>query len=280
MSFNLLSRKRDLQSYTNWGNLGYWEEGQCSYERAAESLARRIADMVNLQPSDRLLSVGTGFGEEVRFWHQEYGVRNVRGVEPDGIAFLEAKKLVTDLTEVSLLHGSHLDLEYCWSFDKVIVLDAAYHFKRKSDFFKRISDYMSEGRQICLSDVVLPDKLRLPIGGTSQSPLNISSHKYKLLKVCSKIMAIPTENWMNISDYDRSLRDVGLYIKHFDILTEEVLGGFVSFVKNGVGCRKRLFDRHGKIKSIATAQMIHFLRKSIGIQYVMMDIRALPKELR
>ena len=90
-----------------WGNLGLWCRADLSYPEACEALARYVAALGKLDPSDRLLVIGFGQGAELDFWKKEYGVYDIVGLEPEKSSFNIAKEFLGQTPGIELINEDH-----------------------------------------------------------------------------------------------------------------------------------------------------------------------------
>ena len=71
----------NLSMNTSWINLGYWLEGDSiSYIDACRALAKKLGDSAALGHQDRVLDVGFGFGDQIKFWADTYQPISIVGV--------------------------------------------------------------------------------------------------------------------------------------------------------------------------------------------------------
>ena len=70
----------NLSINTSWINLGHWSKGNISYIDACRALAKKLGECAALGENDRVLDVGFGFGDQIKFWADTYQPRSIIGV--------------------------------------------------------------------------------------------------------------------------------------------------------------------------------------------------------
>jgi ribosomal protein L11 methylase PrmA len=77
-----------------WGSLGLWHDQADDYAEACEALARAVGAAAGIEPGERVLSIGSGAGDELLLWAQAFGAAEVWGVERDPLLVAAAQRLV------------------------------------------------------------------------------------------------------------------------------------------------------------------------------------------
>src|SRR5947208_1530322 len=121
-----------------WHNLGYWKKARTTAEACAD-LARYLATAAEFQPADEVLDVGCGCGEQDILWSRELGISRIVGMDitPRRVDLARARVAGAGLSDrIEIRHGSATELPFAdESFDKVVALECALHFRTRERFF-------------------------------------------------------------------------------------------------------------------------------------------------
>jgi SAM-dependent methyltransferase len=169
----------ELQLASTWCNLGLWpaadkltaSRGVCRFREACEALALALGRAASLQSGDAVLDIGVGFADQTTLWPSRFGARRVVGVEPSAEHVAAAKaaqqKAITATTSsaavaaavaaVELHVGSAHALPDCCdagTFDAVLCLDCAYHFRTREAFLRTAHQMLRPGGRFAAADLV------------------------------------------------------------------------------------------------------------------------------
>jgi SAM-dependent methyltransferase len=118
-----------------WGNLGLWPAPD--YASAAEALARRVGMAAGLARGQRVLSLASGAGDELRLWREAFGAAQATGTERDSGPVPAGP------------------------FDAVLCVDAAYHFSPRADFLAQAFERLRPGGRLAFTDLTLSGRAGL-----------------------------------------------------------------------------------------------------------------------
>lgn len=126
-----------------WGNLGLWPAPD--YAAAARALALRVGAAARLGPGQRVLSLASGAGEELRLWHEAFGVASAVGTErgsgpvPTG------------------------------PFEAVVCVDAAYHFVPRAAWLAEALVRLRPGGRLAFTDLTLAGRAGWLVRGAARA---------------------------------------------------------------------------------------------------------------
>lgn len=159
---------------STWCNLGLWPEASsrtalCTFREACEALAVAVGEAAHLGPGDVVLDVGVGYADQTAVWASRFGVGRVIGVElsADHVVAARAAQAEGRLAGAGVveLHlGSANALPVCCeapkadgTFDAVLCLDCAYHFRTRAAFLSSAGRLLKVGGTFAAADLVVSD---------------------------------------------------------------------------------------------------------------------------
>lgn len=207
---------------SSWMNLGDWEQAR-SYPEACEALARRLGRAAGLGPGQRVLDVACGAGDQLLHWRQEFGVAHVHGRELREDCVQHARRRVEargEQAHITLQVGSATELGAlpAEQFERVVCLDAAYHFDTREAFFREARRVLVPGGRLALTDVAL-----------HQQPGSAAGRL--LVEALASACAIPRANLCTVEEYQRCLEVAGYGEVRVECVEEQVLAGFAAFAR-------------------------------------------------
>lgn len=245
---------------TVWSNLGYWRD-QSQYPKAAEALARLLADAVDLGAQDAVLDLGFGMGEQLRLWRQAYDVQTLHGVNPSASQNAVARQCVAD-ADYQLSEGlaeTVLPLPGAPAFSKVLMLDCAYHFMSRATVLGRLRGHLTPDARVGLTDLYLP---RAP-----------SAAEAMALRGMCALSRIPYGNLLSREAYCQQLVQAGLRVQRFTDITAEVFAPFAAWWRR-YGARHG-FPLRDRLKFATTARFIAAAARRATLGYALVVARPL-----
>ncbi|CAO1626717.1 unnamed protein product [Sympodiomycopsis kandeliae] len=162
------------QGKPQWMNMGWWTlqdghriDDKRTFHQACESLARRLYEAAGCEGSVKILDIGHGPGDSLLLLGQEFRPSHLTGVTLSPSEADKARQRVNALvqggylqgTQVQVLQGEAVDFLHRQrsdqSYDRIICLDCAYHFKNRLKFFEAAFEQLEPDRgRLALFDLV------------------------------------------------------------------------------------------------------------------------------
>jgi microcystin synthetase protein McyJ len=203
-----------------WLNLGYWKDAQ-TYPDACRAMAILLGETAELQSTDTVLDVGCGFGEQDALLAERFRVARIMGIDitPVHVTVGQARLRAKQLDErITLTVGSAVQTGYPDdSFDKVIALECAFHFKTREQFFAEAFRVLKPGGRLALTDM-------LPSPGQNFSGL--------ARRIVRKRACIPEENMYDRIAYSKKLEAKGFTDIKIVSIPGYVYPGMARYVDN------------------------------------------------
>ncbi|MGI9274160.1 MAG: methyltransferase domain-containing protein [Endozoicomonas sp.] len=203
-----------LITSSGWRLLGYWKE-TASYPQACAEMAGLLADKACLSSQDRVLDVGFASYDQLLVWLDYYQVQSLTAVTGSEQLLAGAQDNCSHFSQLTLERGSEHVITRLNDepFDKLLVLDCAYHFDDKSAFFRDARRVLKPGGSLALTDMVLARPYR-------------DRREQRLVRALARSCGIRVEGLLVQQIYESTLQKAGF--KDVDVvdISEDVLSGF------------------------------------------------------
>ncbi|MEW6218663.1 MAG: methyltransferase domain-containing protein [Thermodesulfobacteriota bacterium] len=133
-------------------NFGYWDEGVETPAQASQRLLARLADLVPAR-SGRILDVACGAGASSRFLLGLAPPRQVLGINIAARQLAACRQLAPGALFLAM-DAARLGFAG-ESFDAILCVEAAFHFRTREGFLKEAHRVLREGGVLVLSDALI-----------------------------------------------------------------------------------------------------------------------------
>jgi SAM-dependent methyltransferase len=139
-------------------NYGYWHMDTPDPKAASLNLLDKLVAMLPRPPA-KVLDVAFGQGGSLKKLCEIYGSANVSGINIAENQILHAKK--SGLTcDLKLMDAGRLEFSNA-SFDGILCMEAAFHFKSRLSFLKRAHNALKPGGKLIMSDLLFRSSVGL-----------------------------------------------------------------------------------------------------------------------
>ncbi len=185
---------------THYVNIGYWDSDDITVDEASGAIAMKLAEAAGLGPGQVVLDVGCGYGDQDFLWLKEFAPRSIDALDVTTAQIYAAKQRAMTAEVTNRLRfkvGTATALPFAdAAFDRVISLDAAFHFTTREDFFREAMRVLRPGGVLATMDTIPLDN--------AASPKSLRSKRFTLYR-----HAVPEANWYDRDAYATKLAGTG-----------------------------------------------------------------------
>src|SRR5262245_33750400 len=141
-------------------NIGYWEKGNTSFNKAQQKLVSVFGSFSRLGKGIEVLDVGFGTGEQDLFYLNKFKCKKIIGINISAVQVeMALKKIKRDPKFSNAIHfewGDAMKLAErpFQSCDRVLALESAQMFDDKRAFFKGAHHVLRGGGYLCIAEPI------------------------------------------------------------------------------------------------------------------------------
>ena len=142
-----------------YANYGYWTREDMSIDEACDAMTELVGTRLGLEEGDRLLECGCGYGASAVYVARRFRPGNIVGLDVTDVRIDNARKLIAEeglaeTIDVELGDATHLRFED-GSFDKVMAIECALHFRTRTTFLEEAFRVLRPGGILAMTDIIL-----------------------------------------------------------------------------------------------------------------------------
>jgi ubiquinone/menaquinone biosynthesis C-methylase UbiE len=132
--YDSLSSIMQLATGTTMLNFGYWEGDVHDPVQAQSKLCSLVGNLADINTSNTIIDVGSGYGTPALQWSEEFKPRNIicLNINPQQLVkgFKRRNQLTHQQTHISYINSTSLSLPFAdRTVERIIALESAQHFK-------------------------------------------------------------------------------------------------------------------------------------------------------
>ncbi|MBK8522086.1 MAG: methyltransferase domain-containing protein [Ferruginibacter sp.] len=208
---------KDSKTHIPSVNMGYWKDiSQIDPEKihiANQAMFKLVSEAAMFSEKDeKVVDIGCGFATNIKYCLDKYNIKNMAGLNISpfqtnwGNHFLKQEGLSS---KAEIILGSATDMPFDdASIDRIISIEAAFHFDTRETFLKEVVRVLKHGGVLSLADLIIC------------KPKNPFQKLF--VKSIMKALYVPAQNVYDYEDYVKHLQKCGLEILHIEQLNKEV----------------------------------------------------------
>jgi len=160
-------------------NFGYWNNKITDPLSAQENLCSFFGKLAELECARKVVDIGSGFSAPAIFWQKQYSQLNLSCVNINfqQLRFAEYQK------NIDFVNSTATMLPFSdKSFDRVLALESAQHFKRLGKFIDEARRVLSDSGILALAIPITMDKPSFAKLGLLQVTWSSEHHSYQYVK--------------------------------------------------------------------------------------------------
>ncbi len=198
-------------------NLGYWR-GTTDYRVAAEAMVDLMGTAAGIEEGDVVIDAGCGFGDQDLRLAQTKRPSRLYAINVTDSQLAHARIHNADPC-IEYVNGSATDLPFeAGSVDRVVSLEAAFHFDTREDFLREAFRVLRPGGRISIIDLVPLEKNGRVVTGGLRGTLERWASQ------------IPTANVYGVTRYKEILGNIGFEDRDIQSILDDVVPGYLAFM--------------------------------------------------
>jgi cyclopropane fatty-acyl-phospholipid synthase-like methyltransferase len=201
-------------------NMGFWRgtagQAPASLPAATDALFSLVDGSADMGPKDSVLDAGCGFGTNAVHAVRHHGAREVTGLNLSRVQLASARRRAMDAglgDRLRFVEGSATAMPFHdGAFDKVVSIEAAFHFDSRREFFAEARRVLRPGGILSMADIV------------AAPPRNFLMSA--LLWYARRGLQMPASNIEGIDAYRQALESAGFEVLEVENITPDVVGPF------------------------------------------------------
>ena len=199
-------------------NLGYWRDST-DYRSAAEAMVDLLADAADIVEGDVVVDAGCGFGDQDLRIAQTRNPARIHAINVTELQLAYAREHNAD-PRIEYLNCSANDLPFAdGSVDKVMSLEAAFHFDTRENFLREAFRVLRPGGRVALIDLVQVERNGKVNTGGLRGSVERWGHQ------------VPTANVYGATRYQEIIRSIGFTGCDLRSINADVVPGFCEYVR-------------------------------------------------
>lgn len=146
----------EYYGYSNFSNFGYWRGNINDQKSACEALIEKLLQFLPGNEPGRILDVACGKGGTTKYLLNYFEATGVSAIDISIKQLKTARSIAPECAFVQM-EATHLAFKN-ESFDKLMCVEAAFHFITREQFLKEAYRVLRPGGYLLLSDILMTKK--------------------------------------------------------------------------------------------------------------------------
>jgi erythromycin 3''-O-methyltransferase len=199
-------------------NLGYWP-GAAGYCQAAEALVDLLGNAAGIRPGDIVVDAGCGFGDQDARLAARHDPARIHALNVTALQIEHARTRLPD-PRIDWRVASATQLPFAdGSVDRVISLEAAFHFDTREDFLREAFRVLRPGGRLAVIDLVALERDGQVVTGGLRGRIERWSAQ------------VPEANVYGTTRLGEILRRLGYRDVAIRSIAEQVVPGYLEYMR-------------------------------------------------
>ena len=261
--YDTLSSLMEISTGANMLNFGYWNDNTSEPYQAQLNLCKKIGEIGEFESAKYILDVGSGFSEPARIWQSKYpGLRiacsNINSSQLRFARDLIARQCNSDShakTSIDLVNCTSTMIPFArGSFDRVVALESAQHFRPLAGFVKESRRVLKDKGLLVVAIPIISKSIKPDIFKLGILSFTWSSEHYKFDTIKKSVV----NNGFDIIETQFIGAEVfaplaKYYVKNRESLKRKILQKYPRYVET------LLFKSMQKMREVSDTRTIDYL---------------------